>query len=80
MNETQGVPTLVGPGIAPAGAMPPARVFHLRVNPGVLVALLCILLSVLVRNPGPGIVIFLIFWVSGRLKASSAITLMQVDY
>jgi len=76
MNETQGVPTLAG-GIAPAGA---PRGFHLRVNPGFLVALLCILLSVLVRNPGPGIVIFLIFWVSGRLKASSAITLMQVDY
>ncbi len=73
MNTTQGVPLGTG---APA---PVPRTFVLRVNPKVLLVLLCIVISVIARNPGIGIVLFVVVWWYG-LPPQENCPVIQVEY
>jgi energy-coupling factor transporter transmembrane protein EcfT len=73
MNTTQGVPL----GGGPAG--PPPRTFVLKINPKVLLVILCIVLSIIVRNPGVGMVMFLFIWWYG-LPHQDEIHVLRVEY
>jgi hypothetical protein len=73
MSTTQGVPL----GTAAGAAVP--RTFVLKINPKVLLVILCIVLSIIVRNPGVGMVMFLLIWWYG-LPHQEEIHVLRVEY